>query len=576
MKTMPRSYLRKGSIVLVACLLSACSLTCTRMSPQVEAGMRQGQVDIARVEEMPNLPEPYAMRDWQALAQAYDRFVFDYEAGGEYLPLIWLDDSRINVDRTTFGLFSYVGAPHQGPGKGAQEGVCCLGAVIGATLAGIDKTAPPHDYVLMCESWQNRKNGLNLVLNAFEQETGGSFWYEIWPQMLLAMLADKYPGHGSLADIARVGAERWREGVQALSGTDGVPNFNHTAFNLRTMTPVDNGKWKEPDAAAGVAWLQYMAWSRFQDERFLKSAEACLRFLQEFENNPYYEILLPYGVVTAARMNAEQGRSYDVGRLLDWCFGASNCRDWGTIVGNWYGYDCSGLVGAHKDKDGYAFAMNTFSQAAALMPLVRYDARYARAIGKWMLNLANAARLFYPDALPEDQQTSAFWKGDPGHVIAYEGLRHHYPPSEKGPVATGDPIFYKWGPKTDLSLYGSGYVGFLGGIVRKTNVERILQLDCLATDFYHDKAYPTYLYFNPYDHTEEIEIAVGAESKDLYDAATHRFIKKAAQDAAHLIIPPDTAVVVVLTPAGGKKTRQGNRLLVDGTVIDYAANQEGE
>jgi len=26
----------------------------------------------------------------------------------------------------------------------------------------------------------------------------------------------------------------------------------------------------------------------------------------------------------------------------------------------------------------------------------------------------------------------------------------------------------------------------------------ILQLDCLATDFFHDRAYPTYLYYNPY------------------------------------------------------------------------------
>jgi hypothetical protein len=216
--------------------------------------------------------------------------------------------------------------------------------------------------------------------------------------------------------------------------------------------------------------------------------------------------------------------------------------------------------------------MNTFAQAAALTPVVRYDARYARAIGKWMLNLANAARLFYPGALPEDHQTSAFWKGDPNHVIAYEGLRGEW--LGKSPCATGDPIAMKWGPATDIGLYGSSYVGFLGGIVGKTNDEKILQLDCLATDFYHDKAYPTYLYFNPYAHAAEVRIDIGPEPKDLYDAAAHQFIKEKSVGMTSISIPPDSALVVVLAPAGGTRTPEGKRLLINGVVIDYAANEE--
>lgn len=39
--------------------------------------------------------------------------------------------------------------------------------------------------------------------------------------------------------------------------------------------------------------------------------------------------------------------------------------------------------------------MNGFQQAAALAPVAKYDKRYARAIGKWLLNIANASRLFY-------------------------------------------------------------------------------------------------------------------------------------------------------------------------------------
>lgn len=44
--------------------------------------------------------------------------------------------------------------------------------------------------------------------------------------------------------------------------------------------------------------------------------------------------------------------------------------------------------------------MNTFSQAAALVPIVKYNPAYASTIGKWMLNLANACRLFYADEHP--------------------------------------------------------------------------------------------------------------------------------------------------------------------------------
>ena len=213
--------------------------------PRPKSGPIPGQIAIDAVELMPNLPQPDKMLDWRAKAQAYDRLVFDWEAKGEHLPLIGLDEGRINVDRPTFGLPSYVGDTRLLGSN--QESITAMGAVVGATVA-------------------------------------------------------------------------------------------------------------------------------------------------------------------------------------------------------------------------------------------RYATRYARALGKWMLNLANAARLFYPNALPKDHQCCGDWKGDPEGVIAYEGLRHHV--GDKSPFATGDPVVMKWGPKTDLGLYGSGCVGLLGGIVQTTNVEAILRLDCLATDFH--------------------------------------------------------------------------------------------
>jgi hypothetical protein len=97
----------------------------------------------------------------------------------------------------------------------------------------------------------------------------------------------------------------------------------------------------------------------------------------------------------------------------------------------------------------------------------------------------------------------------------------------------------------------------------------ILQLDCLATDFFHDRAYRTYLYYNPYDVTKEVQINVGPKVRDLYDAATDRFLKKNVKGLSSFPLAADTAAVVVVAPAKGTITRKGNKRLINGLVVDY-------
>ena len=45
------------------------------------------QIAIPRIEQMPNFPQPYEMRDWHAIAIQYDSLVFNPDASGQYLPL---------------------------------------------------------------------------------------------------------------------------------------------------------------------------------------------------------------------------------------------------------------------------------------------------------------------------------------------------------------------------------------------------------------------------------------------------------------------------------------------------------
>ena len=543
-------------------MLCHIALATALAAPSAHAAQR----DIPRIKLMPNTPQPFEMRDWQATAEAYNEFVFDLEAKGEFLPLVWLDESGVNFDGPTFGLPSYVGDARL-TGRN-HEGITAMGAVLGASVAGLPTSRGTHDWAPMCRHYFNVDTGERLALNYTEGDTGGSFWYEILPNILFLALNDRAV-QGAFDEKARIIADRWREAVQAMGGGTPELSFDYTAFDFDEMEPVANGQWTEPDAAAGIAWLEYSAWKRFGDSDHLQTAEWCLTWLHDRRDNPYYESLLPWGALTAARVNAERGAWYDVDKLLNWCFEpTSTCRPgWGVIADRWGEYDCHGLLGSTTGDGGYAFAMNSFVQAGALVPVARYDDRYARAIGKWMLNAANAARLFYPDAHPTDRQSSSFWKGDPDSVIAYEGLRKWW--EGTGPYATGDPLRLEWGPKTDLGLYGSSYVGFFGGIIARTNHEHILQLDCLPTDFYRDKAYPTYLYYNPYREPKAVRLDVGPEPTDFYDAATDTFVRRNARGKTSFRLAADSAAVIVLAPASGEVTREGMRTLVDGVVIDY-------
>jgi hypothetical protein len=254
--------------------------------------------------------------------------------------------------------------------------------------------------------------------------------------------------------------------------------------------------------------------------------------------------------------------------MVNWCFDVGPLRSWGAMVGTWGGYDCSGLIGEVNGVNNYAFSMNTFEQIGALVPMVRYDSRFARAIGKWALNAANASRLFYPNYLPDSHQDSYAWahQYDPQSYIAHEAIRQSN--GSTSPYATGDAISGGWGATT-LTLYSSSHVGILGGIIDTTNVPMILKLDVLKTDYYHSSAYPTYLYFNSYDSTKSITIDAGSGQHDIYDAAGHQFLVTGVTGQVPVDIPSNSAVLTVITPAGGTITYDLEKTLVDGVVIDY-------
>lgn len=547
-----------------------------------QPGLAQpGQRAIKAIEMMPNIPQPFEMRDWKEVARKYDALVFDFSQTGQYLPLIKWDNRNVNFKLQSFMIPSYVGSP------GGNEALTQISAVLGATLVGIDKSNQNgQNWVLMTKQYFNAKNGLGIVNNNVNS-TGGSFWYNVWPGMLFFMLSSQYPETAqiqtelsftnktmSMQDIMYANAQRWTEAVADLRNRPDIHRLNLLRYDLLSGQPVyryENDKYRFAngnqlhEGLVGIAWMNYMAYTMWGEPEFLETVEWCMDFVEDSPYNPLYEVIVPYGAYLAARLNAELGTDYDVKKYIDWTFGPADARPgWGIVHGTWAGKDVNGLMGSITTD--YVFAMNTFATVAAFVPVARYDSSFARAIGKYVLNAANNARLFYGKYHDDEHRTRPDWEGDPESVIAYEALRREW--NGKTLYAMGDGVKNDWAP-TDFGLYGSSHVGLMAACIGATNDEKILQLDLLATDFFHAPAYPSYLYYNPYSESKTVAIDVGSAASRLYDAVSKQFISGPVTGETAFELEADSAAVIVVTPADGEVAIDGKRLLVDGVVVDY-------
>ncbi len=550
-----------GCICLLMTMLFVCLVLFVFAQP--------GQLNISRVELMPDEPQPYVMRDWHDVATGYDTFVYRTDAVGEHLPLIFIYDNGINYPgNNSFGLDSYVGTFSNNAG----EAINVLPSLVGASLVGIDKSNQfGMNWILYSQDYFNRANGELIYLNNRGGSSGGDWWYDMMPNIYFLQLYDLYGNIGDAQYQFISIADRFAEAVRGLGGSD-TPwkraNMNHRAWDFVEMEPNDTSV-PEPEAAGAFAWVLYHAYNETHNPEYLKAAEWSMEFLSNLGANPSYELQLPYGCFIAAKMNAELGTKYDLEKLMFWVFNRGPLRGWGTIVDNWGGVDVSGLVGeANENGNDYAFQMNAVQHAAALVPMVRYDKRYARTIGKWVLNMANATRLMYPGFLPSDRQDASTWSqvNDPKSVVGYEALRETL--DGKSPFSTGDALVNGWAA-TNLALYGTSSIGYLGGMLQKTDVEKILLIDLLKTDFFHAPAYPTYLVYNPYATEKTITVDLGDAPVDVYDALTESLILQNISAQVQVSIPADQARLLVYIPVGSTISYEDNKLLRDGVVIDY-------
>jgi hypothetical protein len=531
-----------------------------------------GQLNISRVTMMPDLPAPYHIRDWKTVAVDYDTFVFDLDKTGQYLPLSRLGTTgQFNYpDNTPIFLDSYVGANDH---LDQAEAINIMPAIVGASLMGVDKSNQNgRNWVAMTKDFFNRENGQNVYLNNYSTTSGDDWWYDLMPNLYFYQLKSLYPNAApEFAQQFTTVADRWLWAVHQLGGSTTpweVPYMNYRAFNLATGEPLTTGV-PEPESAGSIAWLLYNAYLETGSRKYLEGAQLAMDFLAGFETNPSYELQLPYGTLAAARMNAVEGTNYPMQKMLDWCFDRGALRGWGSITGNWNGYDVSGLIGEANDGgDDYAFVMNGFQQAAALAPLPKYDKRYAKAIAKWILNVTNASQLFYWNALPENLQDSYAWASanDPTACIPHESMKEVW--QGKSPFATGDALKGGWG-QTNLSLYSGSSVGYLAAVVETTNIPKILQIDLNKTDFYGDNAFSTWMYFNPTSTDKQVMLTLSPGSYGVYESITETILFPEASGSVQINVPSGEVRLIRLYEAGQEPEARDGKLYLGNDVLDY-------
>ena len=568
--------------ITIIIVLAAFVCSCSQYGNPVQ------QKAVNRIENMPNIPQPYQIIDWKQKALDFDAYVFDFDSKLPAGPAIWLDDSQRNIPQQTFGLYTAMKDVRQGPDSNNgefHESLNILTTLLSAGLMGIDKTDENgFNYVKMSQNYFNTDNGWDIVMNNTCPEVallgggyGRDWWYDVFPNVLYYAVSEVFPGVENSEHIMRTVAEKFYQADSLLNG-----NYNYSYFDYAQMKGMVNHIPLQQDAAGGHGWVLYAAYNKFGDAKYLEGAKSAIAALDAQKESRFYEILLPMGIYTAARLNAEQGCKYNIAQMIDWVFDGCTSPDgrtgWGIICERWGDYDVHGLQGSITDEGGYAFLMNSIDMAWPMVPMVKYQPEYARAVGKWMLNNVNACRLCFPDMIPDSHQCLPGMQDYTNSIISYEGIRKvdtYYQPERMkniSPVALGDGP--KWNEKNPIesmfSVYSTSAVGIFGAMVETTDVEGVLKLNCNTTDFYAEKEYPAYLMYNPHLESKDVTYNVtSTEAVDLFDIVSKTYLARGVEGSASVKLPADAAVIVFELPAGSQICKSKKRLTVNENIIAY-------
>ena len=167
-----------------------------------------------------------------------------------------------------------------------------IAAVLSATMVGIDKSNQNgRNWVGMCKAYFNRANGRKVFMEQereFNSKIGSAYQYSwgqgmLLPNLLFFQLVHYYPWQPRFRELMRTCADQFQRAAAILKNSP--RGFAYGTFNFKTMQPVMPAtrgvteKPGEPDGAGPLAWLEYMAYVKYKDPKYLETAEWALQSL---------------------------------------------------------------------------------------------------------------------------------------------------------------------------------------------------------------------------------------------------------------------------------------------------------
>jgi len=470
----------------------------------VQAGSEpEKQVDVvykytAATADLPWIPEGYETIDWAAYAEAYYERIFSD-------PTFFYEDKGLyHTEKTRLGIVTHVG---EEPTKDNVEAMTLITLLL--SNASLESSFPKSEMERLAtkiEGYYSLDQGENVFLNYLDKYSRDMTFYEqVYPGLLYFMLMDRIDPTENSDRLLEQIATGWHDVVMDLGGGERHVDFAYTGYDFAKREPYHDGTHLEPDAAAGVALLEYYAFQKFQDRKYMKAAQYCMDYLDHFESHYGTHLLYFYTPYLAARLNHEEGFKYDVAWHMEVAY-EPTADNWGWLSPNHF---ATGLVGSRTEYGGTAYTYDSIMGLTALIPLLKYDARYANEIGRSILH-------------------ASYQLGEQAKLRSR---------SKDEPLRTE-------------SIKAQGAIGYLGSMLKTTNVDGVLQVDVNLGDFYQDHLdNPTFLLFNPFD--EEVRIEYDIQSDEvvgLYDLVTKDFLTLNVQNKTEITIPGNQSVVLIELP----------------------------
>ncbi len=454
------------------------------------------------IARLPQLPAAVPL-DWQRAAAAFDRCIMDPATRVAYRDPQGAPAFTAFLEGEQFGT--------------ARHELVSFGPIVlGKLLAGDDVAAlAPGVTRFFNPRW-------SIFLNT-PGDSRCEMWYLMYANALAGHLVRRWAPAGEAAALWRRSAASLRRMARRLNY-----DFDHQGYDFAAGEPWTAADiYRQPDAVGGYAYLMLLAHEWFGEAGFLNEAQAALGRYLAFPHNPWYEV--PSGALAAlaaARLNAVHGGSYDLATALRRLFDPAAA----LVVGNYGACEVNGLMrGWRHSAPESAYSMESLMVLPFVLPLARYAPRFAADLGRYALNVAANARLFFSPAVDGAES-----RPDLAAAVPYERLLHEH--GGRSPYACGDFQGHK-------SVYGGAYTLWWGALVQPSGDPYLLRLDLAATDFLDGDAPAAYLYYNPHGEPRRVAEPL-PPSGALVDLVSGRTPTAGEAGAASMDLPAGGACVL--------------------------------